>query len=206
MAFILAVLFGLVSLAAIGGAPISFSIGIISLHLIVLIALIAIVRLLITLPFDKEAEKQSWFLRNSFLRRAAKVTNTALKHIGENKALFAQIVIVQIVQRCLDGLTLWCVFLAIGHNISFAACFVGISLASLAATLAPTPMGMGSFEGGLVATLAAFGVSLEAALTATVLYRGLSLWLPMLPGFFIIQHEMFKLKKGGTSRRSNNRP
>ena len=59
--------------------------------------------------------------------------------------------------------------------------------ASVAATVAPMPMGLGTFEAGMMATLNVFGMSIEGALTATLLFRGLSLWLPLIPGFYIIQ-------------------
>lgn len=35
---------------------------------------------------------------------------------------------------------------------------------------------------------------LALALTATLVYRGLTLWLPLLPGFFIIQREFLRAR------------
>jgi hypothetical protein len=35
------------------------------------------------------------------------------------------------------------------------------------------------------------GVSIEAALTATLLLRGFTLWLPMLPGLWCARHELW---------------
>lgn len=48
----------------------------------------------------------------------------------------------------------------------------------------PVPLGLGSFEAALIAMLHLTGVSLEAALTATLMLRGFTLWLPMLPGLW----------------------
>ena len=44
------------------------------------------------------------------------------------------------------------------------------------------PGGLGSFEAASVLTLQLSGVALPEALSATLLFRGLSFWLPMLPG------------------------
>jgi Mg2+-importing ATPase len=44
------------------------------------------------------------------------------------------------------------------------------------------PGGLGAFEAASVLTLKLVGVSVPVALAATLLFRGLSFWLPMLPG------------------------
>jgi len=46
------------------------------------------------------------------------------------------------------------------------------------------PGGLGAFEAASVLTLKVIGVSAPVALAATLLFRGLSFWLPMLPGFW----------------------
>jgi uncharacterized membrane protein YbhN (UPF0104 family) len=47
------------------------------------------------------------------------------------------------------------------------------------------PLGLGAFEGTSTAMLRLFGVPFEAALAATLLLRGFTLWLPLLPGLVI---------------------
>lgn len=44
------------------------------------------------------------------------------------------------------------------------------------------PGGMGIFEAASVVTLKLVGVSVPVALVATLFFRGLSFWLPMVPG------------------------
>jgi undecaprenyl-diphosphatase len=61
----------------------------------------------------------------------------------------------------------------------FAVFTVGIA----AATVTPTPGGLGGAEAGLVAALVAYGVDASTALAATLLYRLLTYWVPLLPGF-----------------------
>lgn len=123
------------------------------------------------------------------------MSQNAMRRIANEKALFAKVVWVQIAQRMFDALTLWLAFQAIGAPTPFVACFIGVTLASVTATVAPTPMGVGAFEGGLVAALTIFGVPVETALTSALIYRGLSLWLPLIPGFFVIQRDLLHRQK-----------
>ncbi len=127
--------------------------------------------------------------------RALAMSRNAAQRIAREKALFARVVWIQIIQRLFDALTLWFVFQAIGAPTTYVACFIGVTLASVAATVAPTPMGVGSFEGGLVAAFAVFGTPVDEALTSALIYRGLSLWLPLIPGFFVVQREFLSQRK-----------
>jgi uncharacterized membrane protein YbhN (UPF0104 family) len=51
----------------------------------------------------------------------------------------------------------------------------------MAATIAPAPGGLGTFEAGSMAMLTLLCVPVESALAATLLLRGFTFWLPMLP-------------------------
>ncbi|HVY48758.1 MAG TPA: lysylphosphatidylglycerol synthase domain-containing protein, partial [Minicystis sp.] len=53
-----------------------------------------------------------------------------------------------------------------------------------------TPGGLGTFEAACVGGLHAFGVGFAPALAATLVLRGLTYWLPMLPGVLIWRHEL----------------
>ncbi|MFF8384444.1 flippase-like domain-containing protein [Streptomyces kanasensis] len=53
---------------------------------------------------------------------------------------------------------------------------------------APTPGGIGAVEGALLAGLVLAGVPKEVAAPAVLLYRLLTLWLPVLPGWFSFNH------------------
>ncbi len=117
------------------------------------------------------------------------ITRTA-KFVAAERYLFLEATLIHFIVRIFDGLTLYLVSLAIGGDASYAACFFAVVIASVAATMAPTPMGLGTFEAGMIATVNIFGVSIEDALTATLIFRGLSLWLPLIPGFYIIQREI----------------
>ena len=48
--------------------------------------------------------------------------------------------------------------------------------------LLPLPGGLGGVEGGMIGAFAAFGVDFNLAVLAVLSYRGISFWLPTLPG------------------------
>lgn len=90
----------------------------------------------------------------------------------------------------LDALTLWLVFRALGDDPAIWITFVSFIMASMAATLGPIPLGLGTFEAGCVGMLSLLGVPIETALAATVLLRGLTFWIPMVPGLWLARVEL----------------
>jgi uncharacterized protein (TIRG00374 family) len=92
----------------------------------------------------------------------------------------------------LDAATLWCTGRAVGLNVDVGSTFMSFILASVVATLSPIPLGLGSFEGTCTGLLHLMGGGLEASLAATLILRGLTLWLPMLPGLAMIRREAIK--------------
>jgi len=90
----------------------------------------------------------------------------------------------------LDALTLWVILLSIGQTVPLMVPFTVFIAASVVGTVSPVPMGLGTFEAVSVATLGMLSVPIEAALTATLLLRGFTFWLPMVPGLFMAQREI----------------
>jgi uncharacterized protein (TIRG00374 family) len=90
----------------------------------------------------------------------------------------------------LDALTLWLVFRALGNDPAIWIAFVSFIMASIFATLGPIPLGLGTFEAGCVGMLSLLGVAVETALAATILLRGLTFWLPMVPGLWLARLEL----------------
>ncbi|MDB5691870.1 MAG: hypothetical protein JWO81_933 [Alphaproteobacteria bacterium] len=62
-------------------------------------------------------------------------------------------------------------------------------------TLGPVPLGLGAFEGASTAMLRLLGTPLEPALAATLLLRGFTLWLPLIPGL-LVTRRMSKWGRG----------
>ncbi|MFE5515256.1 lysylphosphatidylglycerol synthase domain-containing protein [Streptomyces sp. NPDC056529] len=75
---------------------------------------------------------------------------------------------------------------AFGHDsqsISYASVAVVFLAGNALGSAAPTPGGVGAVEGALTFGLVAVGLPLEVATPAVLLYRLLTLWLPVLPGW-----------------------
>jgi len=89
-----------------------------------------------------------------------------------------------------DAATMQACVLALGVHAPLSAGYIAFMMASIAVILGPVPMGLGSFEAVSVAMLRLFGVPFEAAFSATLLFRGLTLWLPLIPGGLLLRHEM----------------
>jgi uncharacterized membrane protein YbhN (UPF0104 family) len=95
----------------------------------------------------------------------------------------------------LDGLTMQLCLFALGLNVPFGEAFSAFILASIVVTLGPIPMGLGSFEAVSIGMLRAMGVPFEGALSATLLFRGYTLWVPLIPGMFAARRQLRRKRK-----------
>ncbi|RSS55967.1 lysylphosphatidylglycerol synthase transmembrane domain-containing protein [Streptomyces sp. WAC01280] len=69
------------------------------------------------------------------------------------------------------------------HTVSYASVAVVFLAGNALGSAAPTPGGVGAVEGALIAGLLAVGLPIDVATPAVLLYRLLTLWLPVLPGW-----------------------
>jgi uncharacterized membrane protein YbhN (UPF0104 family) len=83
-----------------------------------------------------------------------------------------------------DAATVRVLVRALGARAPLAGIFGSFMLSCLLRTVGFIPGGLGTFEAASVFTLHLAGVPTAPALAATLLFRGLSLWLPMLPGLW----------------------
>jgi uncharacterized protein (TIRG00374 family) len=90
----------------------------------------------------------------------------------------------------LDGLTMQLCLFALGLYVPFSAVFSAFIIASIVVTLGPVPMGLGSFEAVSIGMLRTVGVPFEAAISATLLFRGYTLWVPLIPGMFAARRQL----------------
>jgi uncharacterized membrane protein YbhN (UPF0104 family) len=77
-----------------------------------------------------------------------------------------------------DNAVLWTAFRAYGHAPGLSVIVMGYLVGSLVAAL-PVPAGIGAVEGGLIGALVLYGAPAAPAAGAVLLYRGLSLSLPL---------------------------
>ena len=74
-------------------------------------------------------------------------------------------------------------FRTIRSPVSFGVLIAGYAVGSLLAIISITPSGLGPVEGIMILTYSDLGVMPEAATLVTLVYRGLSFWLPFVTGF-----------------------
>ncbi len=80
-----------------------------------------------------------------------------------------------------DICVLWASFHAFGPAPPFTVIWMAYFVGMLG-NLLPLPGGLGGVEGGMIGAFAAFGVDFNLAVLAVLTYRGISFWLPTIPG------------------------
>ncbi len=99
--------------------------------------------------------------------------------------LLVETVLLQLAIVLLDVGTVWTLIAGFGVYAPLGGVFTSFMIASMVRTMGIVPGGLGTFEASSVLTLRLAGVDLPVALSATLLFRGLSFWLPMLPGWWL---------------------
>ena len=87
-----------------------------------------------------------------------------------------------------DAATVWVLIRSLGSHGSPSGVFASFMISSLFRTVGFAPGGLGTFETASIVTLRMVGVPTGESLAATLLFRGLSFWLPMLPGIWFSRH------------------
>lgn len=77
---------------------------------------------------------------------------------------------------------------AVGVDISVLEAFFVFTIGITAASVTPTPGGIGGAEAGLIAGFASIGIGADQGLTITLIYRLITFWLPILPGFIAFHY------------------
>lgn len=117
-------------------------------------------------------------------------------------ASFISATALQLLIFALDAGTLWIMLQALGTDGSPTMAVAAFVMASLAATIGPMPLGLGTFEAVCVTILHVQGLSVEVALMATLLLRGFTFWLPMVPGLALARRELQRPKRRKRRRKA----
>ncbi len=175
LAYVVALAAGLVVMVAKGtAAPM-----IVALVVVFIVAASAVAALEIGLSGRARQDRS---IPRGRLRRLLEPLERARPMLARNPVLIATAVALQLVVVALDCLTLWGLLRALGTPAALDAVFSSFMVSTLLRTVTVIPGGLGTFEAVLVVTLHDAGIPVAAALSATLLFRGLSFWLPMLPG------------------------
>jgi uncharacterized protein (TIRG00374 family) len=132
----------------------------------------------------------SWVARWSKAQNFFKLIGEAPGKLVRDPALILSLTALNLAVFVADAATMQTCLLALGVHAPLSAGYVAFMFASIAVILGPIPMGLGSFEAVSIAMLRLFGVPFEAALSATLLFRGFTLWLPLIPGGLLLRREM----------------
>jgi len=131
----------------------------------------------------------SWVKRVPKLSRLLGVLSEAPSDLVRNPTVLWTATACQLGVILLDAATLWVMLLAVGQHTSYWIALPSFFLASMVAMIGPIPLGLGTFEATCVTMLHVLGIPVAPALTATLLFRGFTMWLPMLPGMWLARRE-----------------
>lgn len=112
--------------------------------------------------------------------------------IVRDVGFFVEGTALQLTLIALDAATLWAVIRSLGATVSGTGAFTAFTMATVVSMLSPVPAGLGTFEGAAIGMLRAFQVPIEAAVAGTVLLRGLTFILPLIPGVWLARAEAVK--------------
>lgn len=137
-----------------------------------------------------EGHIPSWIAGWSKAKHFFELVGEAPRELVRDPNLIAWLTALNLAVFVADAGTMQACIHALGVHAPLSAGYVAFMFASIAVILGPIPMGLGSFEAVSIAMLRLFGVPFEAALSATLLFRGFTLWLPLIPGGLLLRHEL----------------
>ena len=144
----------------------------------------------ITLAGRGEVEAPRRLARFKFVRTALDFIRNANPRVARNPALFVEASVYHLGVQLSDTTTMWVLVRAFGGDAAPAVVFASLMISNLLRQVAFVPGGLGTFEAASVVTLEAGGIPVTLGLAATLVFRGLSFWLPMLPGLWFWRREM----------------
>ena len=118
------------------------------------------------------------------VRRVLQFFAAADRGLVRRPALLLEASACQLAILLIDAGTIWVLIAALGPTATPTSVFASFMISTLFRIVGFVPGGLGAFEAASVLTLKAIGVGVPVALAATLLFRGLSFWLPMLPGLW----------------------
>jgi len=128
------------------------------------------------------------FGRFAVVQNALSAMREADGELVRNIQIQVRAALYQALTFLLDGVTLWMLLRSLGVAASPAHAFASFMIANLVRTIGIVPGGLGTFEATAVLMLKMDGISVAAALSATVLFRLVTFVLPMAPGLWFSRH------------------
>ncbi|MEZ4729331.1 MAG: flippase-like domain-containing protein [Caldilineaceae bacterium] len=134
----------------------------------------------------------AWFRRPHLLdtgwsARNADEFQTAAQAMRNRPWLLLGTALVALIAHGLDLASLYSLFLAFDQPVSSGVLLVGYAMTLLFGIVSPTPNGIGVVEGIMPVIYTSLGLPLATATVISLTFRGLTFWLPMLAGFFLLR-------------------
>ena len=140
-----------------------------------------------------EKKIPGWLRKIPAVGSVVKSISEAPPEAMHSKRLFWGATGLQLLVILLDAATLDAMLRSIGYAAQFDKIFASFAMANIASMLSLIPGGLGAFEGVSILMLGLLKVPVKAGLAATLMLRAFILWLPMIPGFFILHRESSKI-------------
>jgi uncharacterized protein (TIRG00374 family) len=158
--------------------------------LLFLVVAVSIPALTLWLHKRGQGRMPRWIASWSKARNFFDLVGEAPRDLMRDRSLIAWLTLLNLLVFVADAFTMQACLYALGVHAMLSAGYTAFMMASIAVILGPIPMGLGSFEAVSVAMMRLFGVPFEAAVSATLLFRGFTLWLPLIPGGILLRHEL----------------
>jgi uncharacterized protein (TIRG00374 family) len=171
--------------------------------LLFLVVAVSIPALTLWLHRRGQGRLPKWIAGWSKARAFFQLVGEAPRELMRDRQLIAWLTLLNLLVFVADAFTMQACLYALGVHAMLSAGYTAFMMASIAVILGPVPMGLGSFEAVSVAMMRLFGVPFEAAVSATLLFRGFTLWLPLIPGGILLRTEM---KKSSRAKKKGRKP
>lgn len=121
--------------------------------------------------------------------------------LSRDKPLVKNLLVWALLINISEVLTIYMVYIAFGQIINPGALIISYAVANFAGLVAVLPGGVGIYEGLMTATLTGAGVPKALALSATVIYRVLSMIIGLPLGYYFYHQA---LRRGGSLLRGED--
>lgn len=85
---------------------------------------------------------------------------------------------------------LWAATKSVGIELSIMDIFIAFVVGNTALTVSPTPGGIGAVEIAITGVIISADVPQSIALASVIIFRLISYWLPILPGYIAFKHSL----------------
>lgn len=135
---------------------------------------------------------QSWVRhpklpQRDWAQKLASEFGDAAAAIGERPRRLLITLSIAFAAHVLDLASLYVLFLAFGHTVTLEVLITGYAMGILFWIVSITPQGIGVVEGVMVLVFSSLGIPPAKATLASVSWRGLTFWIPLVIGFFTLR-------------------